>query len=225
MRRIVFTLLFLGCLLSTVYAQDIPLSGKITDNKGLPLSDVTVTVMGTQHVTASDENGNYKINATKGTQIRYTRVGKKIVYVTVGEQRVVNVVMDEGENLDEVVVTGYQTQRKADLTGAVAVVKMDEINAPLTGNVMKSLQGRVPGAFITTSGSPDGSANVLIRGIGTLGNNSPLYIIDGMPSTKSMNEISGLDIESIQILKDASSSSIYGSRAANGVIIITTKKG
>ncbi|UPZ38618.1 TonB-dependent receptor [Sphingobacterium sp. PCS056] len=225
MRRIVFTLLFLGCLLSTVYAQDIPLSGKITNNKGLPLSDVTVTVMGTQHVTASDENGNYKINATKGTQIRYTRVGKKIVYVTVGEQRVVNVVMDEGENLDEVVVTGYQTQRKADLTGAVAVVKMDEINAPLTGNVMKSLQGRVPGAFITTSGSPDGSANVLIRGIGTLGNNSPLYIIDGMPSTKSMNEISGLDIESIQILKDASSSSIYGSRAANGVIIITTKKG
>lgn len=225
MRRIVFTLLFLGCLLSTVYAQDIPLSGKITDNKGLPLSDVTVTVMGTQHVTASDENGNYKINATKGTQIRYTRVGKKIVYVTVGEQRVVNVVMDEGENLEEVVVTGYQTQRKADLTGAVAVVKMDEINAPLTGNVMKSLQGRVPGAFITTSGSPDGSANVLIRGIGTLGNNSPLYIIDGMPSTKSMNEISGLDIESIQILKDASSSSIYGSRAANGVIIITTKKG
>ncbi len=225
MRGIVLTLLFLACMFTIVYAQDIPLSGKISDMNGLPLSDVTVTVMGTQNVTASDESGNFKINAVKGAQVRFTRVGKKTTFLTVGDQHNVVVTMAEGEELEEVVVTGYQTQRKADLTGAVAVVKMDEINAPLTGNVMKSLQGRVPGAFITTNGSPDGSANVLIRGIGTLGNNSPLYIIDGMPSTKSMNEISGLDIESIQILKDASSSSIYGSRAANGVIIITTKKG
>lgn len=225
MRGIVLTLLFFVYMCSFVYAQDIPLSGKISDMDGLPLSDVTVTVMGTQNVTASDENGNFKINTVKGAQIRFTRVGKKTVFLTVGDQHTIIVTMSEVEELEEVVVTGYQTQRKADLTGAVAVVKMDEINAPLTGNVMKSLQGRVPGAFITTNGSPDGSANVLIRGIGTLGNNSPLYIIDGMPSTKSMNEISGLDIESIQILKDASSSSIYGSRAANGVIIITTKKG
>ncbi|MGJ1387067.1 SusC/RagA family TonB-linked outer membrane protein [Sphingobacterium spiritivorum] len=225
MRGIVLTLLFLLYMCTFVYAQDIPLSGKISDMDGLPLSDVTVTIMGTQNVTTSDEYGNFKINAAKGAELRFTRVGKKTTFLTVGDQHTVIVRMAEGEELEEVVVTGYQTQRKADLTGAVAVVKMDEINAPLTGNVMKSLQGRVPGAFITTSGSPDGSANVLIRGIGTLGNNSPLYIIDGMPSTKSMNEISGLDIESIQILKDASSSSIYGSRAANGVIIITTKKG
>jgi len=131
----------------------------------------------------------------------------------------------DDEVLDEVIVTGYQTERKKDLTGAVSVVKMEEISAPLTGNVMKSIQGRVPGAFISANGSPDGAASVLIRGIGTLGNNNPLYIIDGMPSTSSMNEISGLDIASIQVLKDASSSSIYGSRAANGVIVITTKKG
>ncbi|TJZ63022.1 TonB-dependent receptor [Sphingobacterium olei] len=225
MRRIVLKLLFLACTLSVVYAQEMPLSGKITDVNGLPLSAVTITVAGTQNATISDDNGNFSISATKGAELNFTRIGMNAERLTVQNDAFLHVVLAEGEALEEVIVTGYQTQRKADLTGAVSVVKMDEISTPLTGNVMKSLQGRVPGVFISTSGSPDGSANVLIRGIGTLGNNNPLYVIDGMPSTKSMNEIAGLDIESIQILKDASSSSIYGSRAANGVIIITTKKG
>ncbi|GGH19985.1 SusC/RagA family TonB-linked outer membrane protein [Sphingobacterium alkalisoli] len=212
-------------MISVVYAQEIPLSGKVTDENGLPLSSVTVSVMGTQNAVTSDDNGNFKVFAPKGAELRFTRIGLDDLRVIVKDDGFLNIVLKNGEELEEVVVTGYQSQRKADLTGAVSVVKMDEIDAPLSGNVMKSLQGRVPGAFISTNGSPDGSANVLIRGIGTLGNNSPLYIIDGMPSTKSMNEVSGLDIESIQILKDASSASIYGSRAANGVIIITTKKG
>ena len=225
MRRIVLTLLLFGVTFSLALAQEIRLTGKVVDVSGQPLFGVTVTVMETQNATSSDHDGKFSIKAVTGSEVRFSRVGKRSIFLTAGDQDSFVVTMDEGESLQEVVVTGYQTQRKADLTGAVAVVKMEEINAPLSGNVMKSLQGRVPGAFITTSGSPDGSANVLIRGIGTLGNNSPLYGIDGMPSTKSMNEISGLDIESIQILKDASSSSIYGSRAANGVVIITTKKG
>lgn len=225
MRRIVLTLLLFGVTFSLALAQEIRLTGKVVDVSGQPLFGVTVTVMETQNATSSDHDGKFSIKAVTGSEVRFSRVGKRSIFLTAGDQDSFVVTMDEGESLQEVVVTGYQTQRKADLTGAVAVVKMEEINAPLSGNVMKSLQGRVPGAFITTSGSPDGSANVLIRGIGTLGNNSPLYVIDGMPSTKSMNEISGLDIESIQILKDASSSSIYGSRAANGVVIITTKKG
>lgn len=132
---------------------------------------------------------------------------------------------EDAKALSEIVVTGYSTQKKADLTGSVSVVKMDDIENISTGNAMKSLQGRVPGVFIQSSGAPDGGATVRIRGIGTLGNNDPLYIIDGVPSKRSMNELSSTDIESIQVLKDASSASIYGSRAANGVVIVTTKKG
>jgi len=212
-------------MISHVYAQDISLSGRVTDSSGLPLSAVTVSVLNKNNVVITNENGDFKINVSRGDEIEFTRVGMQAKRMTVQNNNFLLITLEEGEALEEVIVTGYQAQRKADLTGAVSVVKMEEINAPLSGNVMKSLQGRIPGAFISTNGSPDGSASVLIRGIGTLGNNNPLYIIDGMPSTKSMNEISGLDIESIQILKDASSASIYGSRAANGVIIITTKKG
>ena len=127
--------------------------------------------------------------------------------------------------LNEVVVTGYTTQRKADLTGAVSVVNVDELAKQNENNPMKALQGRVPGMNISADGSPSGSATVRIRGIGTLNNNDPLYIIDGVPTKAGMHELNGSDIESVQVLKDAASASIYGSRAANGVIIITTKKG
>ena len=132
---------------------------------------------------------------------------------------------EQVNDLNEVVVTGYTTQRKADLTGAVSVVSVDEIAKQNENNPMKALQGRVPGMNISADGSPSGSATVRIRGIGTLNNNDPLYIIDGVPTKAGMHELNGSDIESIQVLKDAASASIYGSRAANGVIIITTKKG
>lgn len=127
--------------------------------------------------------------------------------------------------LNEVVVTGYTTQRKADLTGAVSVVSVGELAKQNENNPIKAMQGRVPGMNISADGAPSGSATVRIRGIGTLNNNDPLYIIDGVPTKAGMHELNGNDIESIQVLKDAASASIYGSRAANGVIIITTKKG
>ena len=125
----------------------------------------------------------------------------------------------------QVVVTGYTTQRKADLTGSVSVVSVTDLQKQNENNPMKALQGRVPGMNISADGSPSGAATVRIRGIGTLNNNDPLYIIDGVPTKAGMHELNGNDIESIQVLKDAASASIYGSRAANGVIIITTKKG
>ena len=141
-------------------------------------------------------------------------------------QNVLDIVLEEDtEVLDEVVVTGYTTQRKADLTGAVSVVSMDDLSKQNENNPMKALQGRVPGMNITADGNPSGSTTIRIRGIGTLNNNDPLYIIDGVPTKGGMHELNGNDIESIQVLKDAASASIYGSRAANGVIIITTKKG
>ena len=135
------------------------------------------------------------------------------------------VMQDDAFSLNEVVVTGYTTQRKADLTGAVSVVSVAELSKQNENNPIKAMQGRVPGMNISADGSPSGAATVRIRGIGTLNNNDPLYIIDGVPTKSGMHELNGNDIESIQVLKDAASASIYGSRAANGVIIITTKKG
>ena len=122
-------------------------------------------------------------------------------------------------------VTGYTTQRKADLTGAVSVVKVDELKKVPENNPMRALQGKVAGMMVTADGNPGGKATIRIRGVGTLNNNDPLYIIDGVPTKAGMHELNSSDIESIQVLKDASSASIYGSRAANGVIIITTKQG
>lgn len=212
-------------LVTSVHAQDLPIRGKVTDVNGIPLASVTVTVVETGASTMTDEDGFFAVKATPGQTLRFSRVGAEARTTVIRDKEAIDVQLRANLDLEEVIVTGYQTQRKADLTGAVSVVKMDDVTTQPHGNVMKTLQGRVPGAFITSNGSPDGAATVRIRGIGTLGNNNPLYIIDGMPSTKSMNEIATLDIESIQILKDASSASIYGSRAANGVVIITTKKG
>ena len=133
---------------------------------------------------------------------------------------------DDAEVLQEVVVTGYQVQRKKDLTGAVGVVETKDFKTSNT-DPMASLQGKVPGMTITSNGSPSGEADVHIRGIGSMGGSStaPLYIVDGMPYSGSLNSLNASDIESMQVLKDAASASIYGSRAANGVIVITTKKG
>ena len=121
---------------------------------------------------------------------------------------------------------GYTRQKKADITGAISVVDMKDINKQTEPNLVKSMQGRIVGVNITTDGSPSGgNTKILIRGVGTLNNTDPLYVIDGVPTKAGMHELNSNDIESIQVLKDAASASIYGSRAANGVIIITTKKG
>ncbi|MDR1973663.1 MAG: TonB-dependent receptor plug domain-containing protein [Bacteroidales bacterium] len=132
---------------------------------------------------------------------------------------------DSVRGLDEVVVTGYTTQKKADLTGAVSVVTVSDMMKSAENNPVKALQGRVAGLNISADGNPSGAATIRIRGIGTLNNNDPLFIIDGVATKSGMHELNSNDIESIQVLKDASSASIYGSRAANGVIIITTKQG
>lgn len=172
----------------------------------------------------TDFDGKFRLKVSGGKKLSISYMGYKTVSVDPGKS--LNVVMTEDSKLiDELVVTGYTTQRKADLTGAVSVVSMDDIADLNENNPMKALQGRVPGMNITADGNPSGSATIRIRGVGTLNNNDPLYIIDGVPTKSGMHELNGNDIESIQVLKDAASASIYGSRAANGVIIITTKKG
>ena len=222
--------LFLFVLPSLAFAQLTTVTGRvITNDDGEGLPGVTVMEKGTANGTVTDTDGKYSIQLRNANPVLiYSMLGmitqeKKI---NEGDTRIDIILFSDTKQLEQVVVTGYSSQKKADLTGAVSVVKTGDIKDLSPGNVMKGLQGRVPGVFITSNGSPDNSTDVMIRGIGTLNNDrSPLYIIDGMPSKKSMNEINSLDIESIQVLKDASAATIYGSRAANGVIIITTKKG
>ena len=186
---------------------------------GASVVEATATANGT----ITDLDGNFTLSVPANSTLKITYIGYKPV--TVKSAAIVNVLLEEDTQMvDEVVVTGYTTQRKADLTGAVSVVKVDEIQKQGENNPVKALQGRVPGMNITADGNPSGSATVRIRGIGTLNNNDPLYIIDGVPTKAGMHELNGNDIESIQVLKDAASASIYGSRAANGVIVIRSEE-
>lgn len=207
-----------------VSAQQVNVSGVIKDATGETVIGASVMVKGTKTGTVTDFDGRFHVECTPGATLVISYIGYQTQEVKAADG--MNVVLQEAANdLNEVVVTGYTTQRKADLTGAISVVSVDDIAKQNENNPIKALQGRVPGMNISADGSPSGTATVRIRGIGTLNNNDPLYIVDGVPTKAGMHELNGNDIESIQVLKDAASASIYGSRAANGVIIITTKKG
>lgn len=225
MKRLFFSS-FLMLMLSTVclYAQ-ITATGTIVEaSTGEPIIGASVLEEGTTNGTITDFDGNFQLTVASGAVLSISYVGfvSQRVEAAVG----MNIVLKEdNEVLEEVVVTGYTTQRKADLTGAVSAVSAKDLEKQQENNPMKALQGKVPGMNITADGAPSGAATVRIRGVGTLNDNDPLYIIDGVPTKSGMHELNPNDIESIQVLKDAASASIYGSRAANGVIIITTKKG
>ena len=215
---------FLSLMLCTVMYAQTEITGTVVDETGEGIIGATVMEKGTSNGTLTDFDGNFKLKVQAGKTLVFSYIG----YLTqeLPAQKGMKVTLQEDAlSLNEVVVTGYTTQRKADLTGAVSVVSVSELAKQNENNPMKAMQGRVPGMNISADGSPSGSATVRIRGVGTLNNNDPLYIIDGVPTKASMHELNGNDIESIQVLKDAASASIYGSRAANGVIIITTKKG
>ena len=225
-KKLLCSVCFLFTFMSVLWGQNITVKGNVTSKTdGQPVIGASVVeASATTNGTITDLDGNFTLSVPANSTLKITYIGYKPV--TVKSATIVNVLLEEDTQMvDEVVVTGYTTQRKADLTGAVSVVKVDEIQKQGENNPVKALQGRVPGMNITADGNPSGSATVRIRGIGTLNNNDPLYIIDGVPTKAGMHELNGNDIESIQVLKDAASASIYGSRAANGVIIITTKQG
>lgn len=194
---------------------------------GKPLQGVTVKAGSVN--TTTDASGAYSIQAKKGDVIEFSSAGMKPFSLLLGDQSSIAVTMDEDQqNLGEVVVVGYTSQRKKDLTGAVAVVDLAPVKNNTSGNTMQALQGRVAGLYIEKDGSPNGSnGRILIRGANTLGNNDPLYIIDGIPTTRPevFQNMDPSTIASMQVLKDASAESIYGARASNGVIIVTTKNG
>ena len=209
----------------TAFAQQVEVTGVVTSKAdGYGVIGAAVMEKGTTNGTVTDFDGNFTIRVNEGAILVFSSIG----YVTLELPATpdMQVVMEEdSQMLEEVVVTGYTVQRKADLTGAISTVTPSDLSKQNENNPVKAMQGRVPGMNISADGSPSGSATVRIRGVGTLNNNDPLYIIDGVPTKAGMHELNGNDIESIQVLKDAASASIYGSRAANGVIIITTKKG
>lgn len=221
-RLIASALMLMACTI--IYAQKLEVSGTVVDQTGEAIVGATVMEKGVGNGTVTDIDGHFKMSCNEEAVLVVSYIGYETQTVKAG--RDIRVVLGETASmLNELVVTGYTTQRKADLTGAISVVSVDELAKQNENNPMKALQGRVPGMNITADGSPSGSATVRIRGIGTLNDNDPLYIIDGVPTKAGMHELNGNDIESLQVLKDAASASIYGSRAANGVIIITTKKG
>ena len=225
MKQLKRALLSFSLLLSStlLYAQA-EISGTVVDPTGETVIGATVMEKGTSNGTVTDFDGNFKLKVEAGKTLVISYIGFVTQEVAAADGMTVTL-QDDALALEEVVVTGYTTQRKADLTGAVSVVSVNELAKQNENNPMKALQGRVPGMNIQADGNLAGAATVRIRGIGTLNDNDPLYIIDGVPTKAGMHELNGNDIESIQVLKDAASASIYGSRAANGVIIITTKKG
>jgi len=208
-----------------LWAQQVDIRGTVLDNLGEGLPGAAVKEKGNaSNGTITDMDGKFTLKVKSGATLVISFMGFTTQEVAAKDGMKVTMA-EEASELNEVVVTGYQVQRKADLTGAVSVVNVDDLAKQNENNPIKAMQGRVPGMNITADGNPSGAATVRIRGIGTLNNNDPLYIIDGVPTKAGMHELNGNDIESIQVLKDAASASIYGSRAANGVIIITTKKG
>ena len=212
-------------LVSTIMYAQSEISGTVVDASGETVIGATVMEKGTSNGTVTDFDGNFKLKVNEGTVLVFSYIGYLTQELPAKDGMQV-VMKDNAKELAEVVVTGYTTQRKADLTGAVAVMDMKGAKSEGDPNMLNSMQGKLPGVNIVTDAAPGGgNASIRVRGMSTVNGAAPLYVIDGVATTENLNSLNSADIESIQVLKDASSASIYGSRAANGVIIITTKKG
>ena len=214
--------------MASVVQQTIKVSGQVVDQEGQPLIGATIRVKGAQTGVVTDFDGNFQLDAPANATLVVSYVGFKDREIAVRGRAVIETITMESDSqlLDQVVVVGYGTQKKADLTGSVSIVNADELKRTSNSNISTMLEGKVAGVSITSDGQPGADPMVRIRGIGTLnGNQAPLYVIDGVPMGTTIRDFSPNDIETIQVLKDASAGAIYGSRAANGVVIITTKGG
>jgi iron complex outermembrane receptor protein len=212
------------------------ISGSVTDNTGMPLPGASIKVMGTSRGTTTDFDGNFSIEASQGDVLEISYVGFKTYTLTLADQTNLSVQLEtDASELNEVVVVGYGTQKRSDVTGSIASVKSENFNKGVITNPGELLQGKMAGVNIaSTSGEPGASQNVIIRGIGSLRSGTqPLYVVDGFLldnsstgiATNPLNFLNPNDIESIDVLKDASATAVYGSRASNGVVVITTKRG
>ncbi len=227
--RVIWTVLLFFSALYFSYAQEKTITGTVKDETGMPLPGIVVTIKGSTRGVSTDFDGNYSIKAKPNDILHFMGMGLKLVSKLVSDSTTkIDVVMEEQtEELTEVVVMAYGVQNKASVAGSVRTIKSDEIAKSQTANVMQSLTGKAAGVQIrNTSGQPGAGSEVRFRGVGSISSsNNPLYVIDGIPYNGSVSAVSPQDIESITFLKDASANALYGSRGANGVIVITTKKG
>ena len=196
-----------------------------TDNE--PLIGATVQVKGTGDGTITGFNGDYSLtNVGSGAVLVFSSIGFETQEIRVGNQTAINVVLKESsEVLDEIVVIGYGAVKKSDLTSSISTIKGEQITEATTGNAMDAIQGKINGVQVTSGGGPGATPKVLIRGVMTVNGTDPIYVVDGMPVGTNINFLNSNDIESMEVLKDASAAAIYGTRGSNGVILITTKKG
>jgi len=240
---LIFTVMLTASFFTRAHAWErdvqslISVSGKVTDDTGSPLPGVNILEKGTTNGTVSDSGGNYRISvASQESVLIFSFVGTATQEIRVGTQAVISIQLaSDTESLSEIVVVGYGTQKRADVTGAIASVKSEDFNKGVLANAGELLQGKLAGVNITgNSGEPGAAQNVIIRGMGSLRSGTqPLFVIDGLLldnsstglATNPLNFLNPADIESIDVLKDASAAAVYGSRAANGVVVITTKKG
>jgi TonB-linked SusC/RagA family outer membrane protein len=218
--------------------QVIKITGKVTDSSGSSLPGVSIVILGTTNGTNTDASGNYSLsNIPANSTLVFSFVGMKKQEIVIGSKTAINVVMvEESVDIDQVVVVGYGTVKKSDLTGSITTVSTKDMKNTSVLSADQAIQGRATGVLVVTnSGAPGSPVSIKIRGIGSFGNTDPLYVVDGMPvkdasfgkddNPSGINYLNPNDIESIQVLKDASSAAIYGTRGANGVILITTKRG
>ncbi len=225
------SLLGLICLFTSILMAQTKISGTVTDVDKNPLPGVSVVCKSTSQGTVTNLDGKYTIEINKGNTLTFSLIGMQTQDIKIASQSIINVIMHESTiKLDEVVAIGYGTAKKSDLTSSIISVKPDELKNVKVGSAADALQGLATGVLISKgSFKPGGSSNIIIRGNGSFGNGgastTPLYIIDGVMSNAGLDVIAPSDIESIEVLKDAASTAIYGSRASNGIILVTTKKG
>lgn len=212
---------------SMIQSDIITVKGKVIDENGESVPGATIVQKGTTNGVISDINGHFTISAPSDATLVISFVGyKNVEFVMSGKTDLGRIVLEsDSKELEQVVVVGYGTQRKVDLTGSVAIVNAEEMKKVSHSNISTMLEGKVSGVQITSDGQPGADPTVRIRGIGSFGSTAPLYVVDGVPMGTTIRDFSPNDIETIQVLKDASAAAIYGSRAANGVVIITTKEG
>jgi TonB-linked SusC/RagA family outer membrane protein len=229
MKRLLLSFLLCTFLGSFLYAQEISVSGKVSSkDDGQPIPGVSVVVQGTTIGTITNLDGLYFLKAPANATLEFSFIGMKSQVIKLNGQTTVNVVLaSEAFDVDEVVVVGYGTQKKSLITGSISKVGNEELTKTSDMRVTQALQGKTAGVVIANnSGQPGDQVSIRIRGIGTNGNAEPLYIVDGLPmSGAGIDFLNSNDVESIEVLKDAASSAIYGARGANGVILITTKSG
>ncbi|PJJ07662.1 TonB-linked SusC/RagA family outer membrane protein [Flavobacterium sp. 1] len=208
-----------------VFSQTKTIQGVVSDKSGLPLSGVSVKVQGESGEAVTDFDGKYSINAASNNKLVFTFIGMTSQVIAVGSNTSINITLkDASEDLKEVVVVAYGVQKRGNVTGAISTVSAKDIAALPITNAESALQGRAAGVTVINNGSPGSTPEVSIRGLGSPNNNSPLYVVDGV-IVGNLTSISPNDIESVSVLKDASTAALYGSRGSNGVVIVTTKKG